>query len=265
MGIWKAFRVSIWKLVAVILLGLTLFFSLSSKTQADNVVFGFRTKGNIIPGNIVALDKDQPNTVILAPAGDPGRIYGVVIESKQAPITIQDANTQVYVATSGSYPVIATAEKGDIKTGDYISLSSKDGVAAKASDKTPFVLGRALEDFKAAANGDITGKANVQISPGANPFLKNDIGVPKFLRRLTEAVAGKPLSAVRIYVSLAMFVVAVAASAGLLAVGVKNGMIAIGRNPLSRHSVVQSLGQVVAVAVAIFITSLFGIYLLLRL
>ncbi len=237
----------------------------SSPARADNVVLGYKAKGEIVAGNIVALDKSQPNTVVLAPSDDPGRIFGVAIESSQAPITVEDANTKVFVATSGTYPVIATNAKGDIKTGDYISLSDKDGIAAKATEKTPFVLGRALEDFKAATNGVFTGKASVQISPGANPFLKNDIGVPKFLRRLTESVAGKPLSALRIYVSLAMFVVAVGASAGLLIVGVKSGMIAIGRNPLSRHSVVQSLGQIMVLAVAIFITSLFGIYLLLRL
>ncbi len=233
--------------------------------RADNVVFCFKAIGTVVPGNIVALDKNQPNTVILAPANDPGRIYGVAIQSSQAPITVQDSGCQVFVATSGSYPVLATAEHGDIKTGDYISLASKDGVAARATDKTPYVLGRALEDFKAAGQGSIAGKANVQISPGANPFLKNDLGVPKFLRRLTESVAGKPLSAIRIYTAVGMFVVAVAASAGLLAIGVKSGMIAIGRNPLSRHSVLQSLTQVLAVAGLIFLCSLFGIYLLLRL
>lgn len=252
-----------WLLLAGASLTISLAWPIPAK--ADNVVFGFRAKGEIIPGNIVALDKNVSNTVVLAPANDPGRIYGVAIESSQAPITVQDADTDVFVATSGSYPVLATSEKGEIQTGDYISMSSKDGIAAKANEKTPFILGRALEDFRSSTGGNITGKANVQVSPGANPFLKNDIGVPKFLRRLTEGIAGKPLSSLRIYVSLGMFLVAVAASSGLLIVGVKSGMIAIGRNPLSRHSVIQSLGQVIAVSGAIFITSLFGIYLLLKL
>ena len=251
--------------LAFTVLLVTPVLSLPPVAHADNVVFGFKAIGKVVPGDIVALDKTQPNTVILAPSGDPGRIYGVAIEPNQAPITVQDPTTQVYVATSGSYPVIATNEKGDIHTGDYISLSSKDGIAAKATEKEPFVLGRALEDFKNNGSGGLAGKANVQISPGANPYLKNDIGVPKFLRRLAETVAGKPLSAMRIYISLAMFVVASAATAGLLITGVKSGMIAIGRNPLSRHSVLQSLGQVMMVAAAIFLVSLFGIYLLLKL
>ena len=216
-------------------------------------------------GGSVITDKEQPNTDILAPANDPGRIYGVVINYSQAPITVQDNSSQVFVATTGSYPVIATAEKGDIITGDYIALSSRDGIAAKANNKDPYVLGRALEDFKPTGSGNVAGKANVQINPGANPFLKNDVGVPKFLRRLTESIAGKPLSALRIYVALAMFVVAVAASGGLLAIGVKSGMIAIGRNPLSRHSVLQSLWQVIGVSAAIFVFSILGIFILLRL
>ncbi|MBI4034447.1 hypothetical protein HY380_00950 [Candidatus Saccharibacteria bacterium] len=251
-------------MAAVLLLAAALIL-FGGRSSADNVVFGFKAKGTIVPGNIVALDKEEVNTVILAPADDPGRIYGVAIQSKQAPITVQDNTSQVFVATSGSYPVIATNEKGDILTGDYISLSDQDGIAAKATDKTPFVLGRALEDFKPQASGNVAGKASVQISPGANPFLKNDIGVPKFLRRLAEAIAGKPLSAIRIYISLAMFLVGLLASAGLLSIGVKSGMIAIGRNPLSRHSVLQSIWQVIGIASTIFFISLVGIYLVLRL
>jgi len=254
-----------WLGLVIAILASLLAVAIPSKSSADNVVFGFKAKGTIVPGDIVALDQSQPNTVVLAPANDPGRIYGVAISSDQAPITVADNNSEVFVATSGSYPVIATNQKGDIHTGDYISLSSKDGIAAKADDKTPFVLGRALEDFKTTSNGVITGKANVQISPGANPFLKNDLGVPHFLRRLAEGVAGKPLSALRIYVALGMFIISVAAASGLMAIGVKSGMIAIGRNPLSRHSVMQSLGQVLALSSAVFVTSLFGIYLLLRL
>lgn len=244
---------------------LFLLFAWSAKSSADNVVFGFKAIGHIVPGNIVALDQSQPNSVVLAPSNDPGRIYGVAIAPDQAPITVAENNSQIFVATSGSYPVIASNEKGNIKTGDYISMSSHDGIAAKADSKTPFILGRALDDFKTNSDGVTTGQANVQISPGANPFLKNDLGVPHFLRNLTETIAGKPLSALRIYVSLGMFVIAVASAAGLMAIGVKSGMIAIGRNPLSRHSVMQGLGQVLALSAAVFISSLFGIYLLLRL
>ena len=54
-------------------------------------------------------------------------------------------------------------------------------------------------------------------------------------------------------------------AATLLWSGVRSGMISIGRNPLSKHSIIQGLMQVIIVAVLIFIIGVFAVYLLLKL
>jgi hypothetical protein len=42
-------------------------------------------------------------------------------------------------------------------------------------------------------------------------------------------------------------------------------MIAIGRNPLSKKSILRSLMQVISVAFSVFVVGMIGVYLLLRL
>lgn len=237
---------------------------------ADTITHSFNGKGNIEPGRVVALVATDKKTVELAPASDPTRIYGVVVEQSAAPVTIQEPGQNVFVATGGVYPVFVSTENGPIVAGDYLSMSSSDGIAAKAKGQT-FIVGQASQNFDGQSgslgsgkNGSVIGKISVQVAPGKNPLMREDTTVPSLLRKLGEAIAGKPLSAIRIYAALIIFMITAAIAFGLLWVGVRSGMIAIGRNPLSKHSIMQSLAQVIVASAIVFVGGLFGIYLFLR-
>ncbi len=254
-------------LAAAVLLALV---GSGSYVLADSVVRSFNGKGDIKPGQVVALVSTDKNTVELAPAGDPTRIYGVAVEQSAAPVTIQQAGQNVFVATGSAYPVFVSTENGSIVAGDYLSMSSSDGIAAKVKGQT-YVVGRATQNFDgktgslgSGKNGSVIGKISVQVAPSKNPLLREDTGVPALLRKLGEAIAGKPLSAVRIYTALIIFIVMAALAFGLLWVGVRSGIVAIGRNPLSKHSIMQSLAQVIVASAVVFVGGLFGIYLFLR-
>jgi hypothetical protein len=65
----------------------------------------------------------------------------------------RDAGTHVPVALLGQVPVNVNMEGGAISVGDYLTLSSVDGVASKATG-VGYVLGQALES--ASVNGQIT-------------------------------------------------------------------------------------------------------------
>lgn len=233
---------------------------LSGPVAAETIVRSFKASGNIEIGSVVALVVSDKNSVELAPADDPTRIYGVVVESSAAPVTIESPDKKVFVATGGVYPVLVSAESGAIAAGDYLSISSSAGVAAKVKAKQTYVVGRASQSYDSAGIGRI----EAQIAPGKNPALREDIAVPGPLRKLGESIAGKPLSASRIYSALIIFLVTAAIAFGLLVVGVHSGMISIGRNPLSKHSIMQNLAQVIAASALVFISGLFGIYLFLR-
>src|SRR4051812_23703860 len=82
---------------------------LASTALADTIVRGFSSATSIDPGWVVALTKNQPNSVELAPASDSSRMYGVVIDPSQAPVTLQSqSGRRVFVATSGTYPILVS-------------------------------------------------------------------------------------------------------------------------------------------------------------
>jgi hypothetical protein len=248
-----------------------LLFAASGQAFADTIVRGFKATTPLEPGIIVALDKSSKNTVEPVPGKEAERIYGVVIDPAQAPLTVRQQGQQTFVAIGGNYSVLVSNENGNIQTGDYVSISSIDGIGAKASQQST-VLGRALEGFDGksdvittTSDGHALGSIELSIVPGKNPLVKNDISIPAPLKRFGEAVAGKNVSAARIYAALAIFFATSVIAAIVLWVGIRSGIIAIGRNPLSKHSIMSSLVQVVITAVLIFIVGMFGVYLLLRL
>lgn len=264
----RLFGVSV-SLVLILVFGLV-FFAVG-RASADSITRSFNAKETISAGQVVALSFADKSTVELAPANDPTRIFGVAVDQKTASMTVSQPGQEVFVATGGIYQVLVSTENGPIHSGDYLSMSSLDGIAAKITSGQVFIIGRALQDFDGSnvsavkdKNGSAQDKISAQITPGKNPSLREDTTVPTPLRRLAEAIANKPLSAGRIYAALVIFIMSATITFGLLWVGVRSGMIAIGRNPLSRHSIMQSLAQVIVASAIVFMGGLFGIYLVLR-
>ncbi len=260
-------RIWVWLIALVAIVT----FGLATPAHADNVVQGFQSKGNLTPGWVVALDKTNAEIVEAAPASDSTQIYGVVVDPSDAPLTLnRGLGDQVFVATSGNYPVLVSTEHGAIKLGDYLSISSTDGIASIATTDKKTILGQATAGFDGkkdvitTAGGASIGKIVVNISPRKNPLVKNDVVIPGFLRKVGESIAGKPVSALKIYLALAFILAAAVLAMTLLYAGVRGGMIAMGRNPLNRGHIMNSMFKVITAAAMVFIIGLFGVYLLLR-
>lgn len=231
----------------------------ASRLAADSFTYSFNAKGNIQAGQVVALVVGDKNTVELAPAKYPQRIYGVAVKLNEAPLSVQSPSQPILVATNGLYPVTVSSENGAIQTGDYLSMSSRDGIAAKVKGRQPYIIGQATQNF----NGS-SGQVLTNIIPGKNPNILEDAAVPAPLRRLGESIAGKPLTASRIYSAFIIFMLTAAMALILLWIGVRNGLISIGRNPLSRRSVLRGLAQVITASVIVLAGGLIGVYLFLK-
>lgn len=227
----------------------------TASAAALAVVRSFNAKTALPTGEVVAISPIEKDTVEPAPAKDPSRIYGVVVDQNTPPVVVEKPNQKVFVATSDVYLVLVNDDNGPINNGDYLSMSSKDGVAAR-NRGSQFVVGQALEAYNSKGEG----KIKARITPGKSA----KAAVPEGLQTFSESVAGKPVSAVRTYLAIFVFLLAALIAAILLTVGIRSSMIAIGRNPLSRHSIMRNLMQVVLASALVFIAGLFGLYLLLR-
>jgi hypothetical protein len=238
--------------------------------SADTLVKGYSSKKVLQPGLVVALDGGS-DAVKIAPANDPRHMYGVVIDPSESPVSLTQSGQQTFVSTNGKHLVLVTNDKGAIKSGDYLSMSYLDGIAGKASPDQSYVLGRAAENFdgknKVLANvaGVKVGKITVDILPKGNPIKKTGIAAPESLRRVSESIAGNPVGTLKIYIALAVLVAASVIAGILISVSVRSGIVSIGRNPLSKKSIIRGLLQSIIMAILIFIIGLLGVYLLLKL
>ena len=238
--------------------------------RADNVVEGFSSKQTLQPGIVVSLDPSSQKTVQRAPSTDTSKVYGVVIDPSDAPFTLNGQNSQVFVATSGIYRAIVSTVNGAIKPGDYISLSNIDGIGAKATAIQPTIIGRAQSSFDGSSNVITTsgsaaiGRIFISIGVEKNPIANNDPAIPYFLKKVAVQLANKPVPVVRIYTALLVFVITALVAITILWSGVRSGLISLGRNPLSRHTILGSMYKVIFTGLGILAIGLAGVYLLLK-
>jgi hypothetical protein len=252
-----------------LLAGFGLVLAPAVKAAGNIVVEGFSSKEVLQPGLVVSLDASSTKSVKAAPAGDENLMYGVVVDPSDAPLTVNNKGSQVFVASSGIYRVLVSTINGPIKMGDYLSMSTLDGIAAKATPSQTTTLGQAEANFDGSSNvitnngGQAIGRIYVNLTIQKNPFASSD-PVPAFLRRTAVALANKPVPVARIYTALIIFVIAAIATVTILWSGVRSSLVSLGRNPLSRHIILGGLYKVIFTGLAVFAIGLAGVYLLLK-
>jgi hypothetical protein len=296
---WKQ-KLKLNRLAAVLLAVMVLVsaapaaFAADSSKKADDKVSttpantssglqGYSADSELQTGTIVQLDSNKNDKVLPATISKLNQMYGVVIDPHILPITISNASLQneVYVATSGTYDTLVSTQNGPIQSGDYVTLSSVDGVAMKATDKEKTVFGRAGAPFdgKKDAAGQVQlkdsmgktvtttlGVIPVAIDIKHNPNDKSTkANVPPFLQRVGQAIAEKPVGPVRIYLSVFIAGVSIIISLMTLYAGVRTSIYAIARNPLSKKTILRGLMTVILTSIIILIIGLFAVYLLLKL
>lgn len=277
-------KLNIYKFTQFALFGVLLCMaSVSSAVFASaTVTQGYGADSVLQRGMIVGLKKDDPRKVELINNDDYDRVHGVVIGQNDSSVLLGSDTEKIFVASGGRFPVLVSNQNGNINEGDYVAVSSISGIGMRAGDIEPVILGKAIEKFDASDQAQVkstvtakdqNGKAKefsvgvitVDVSIGKNPMLRSNNDLPTALRRASEVLAGKPVSPVRVYLSLVVIVVAAAISGSLIYSAVKSSVIAIGRNPLSKKSIMRGLFQVVVIALLIFLLGIFGVYLLLKL
>jgi hypothetical protein len=268
------------RIVAVTALALLSVASINYPVFAQALTQGYGSDQILQRGMLIQLKKDDPSKVEAVKQATGDKLFGVVVDANDAPVTLSADGKKVFVATAGKYDVLVSTQNGSIKAGDYITISAIDGIGMKAGSKEAFIIGRALRDFDGTVNK--VGTAQVKDSEGktkdvtigrvlsdvlvaGNPLLKaEEPNVPEALRKAAETIAGKPVNAVRIYAGLFVFMVSTIVASILMYGGVRSAIISIGRNPLGKKSIVRGMFQVIITGLIVFISGVFGVYLLLR-
>lgn len=247
-------------------------------------VQGYAAETPLDIGTVVQLSGNDPHEVKIATQANLQDMFGVTVDRNQLLIAPSNEalKNEVFVTVSGTYNVLVSTQAGPIVAGDYMTMSSINGVLMKAGTEEKTVFGRATTAFdgKGVTLGtttlkDTTGKANKTVILGSIPVTvdikhnPNDkttkVNVPDFLERIGQAIAEKPVSAIRIYLSMAITGLSIITAIAMLYSGVRNGVISIGRNPMSKKSIFKALAQVILTSILILVIGLFAVYLLLRL
>lgn len=256
----------------------------SSTSNSGVVIQSYSASSSVLPGMLVALNPKVATTVIPLTMKNIGKMLGVVVPLSDTSLVLtpQPVTTQqVLVATSGSYNLLVSNEDGPIKTGDYLTASSVAGIAMKANTDEAEIVGRAAGNFQGNSNiietvslknnaGGSTavtiGHIPVNVYLASNPlFQKTPNNLPGFLSRAASTVADGPVSSVRVYISAVVLLIVLIVTATMFYSSVRNGIVAVGRNPLAKRAIGRSLLQTIIGALIIFIAGLLGVYLILKL
>lgn len=249
---------------------------------AQTVTQGYGSDSLLQRGMIVGLKKDDLRKVEPVNSDQFDRVHGVVVGANESAVLLNRENEKIYVATGGRNMVIVSDQNGDIIAGDFVTVSGVSGIGMRAGTADPIVLGKAIDSFKGSDSNQIVGTAKIKdskgvekqirighvtvdVSIGKNPRLKADDSLPEVLRRASEYIAGKTVSATRVYISLALLIISSIVAGSLIYSAIRSSLIAVGRNPLSKKSIMRSLFQVIIVGFMVFLSGIFGVYLLLKL
>lgn len=256
----------------------------SDTTYGGGNIQAYNAPKDLDIGTIVELTGEKADTVKPSSEKQLQNMFGVVIDRNTLPIVYshENLNNPTYVAVSGTYNTLVSTQAGNIKPGDYLTMSSINGVAMKAGSDKKTVFGRAYGSFdgRMGALGtsqlkDVNGQPNQTVKLGLipvtidikqNPTIKTTkADLPDFLVRAGQAIAEKEVSPVRIYLSAAIAVISLLIAIAVLYTGIRSSVISIGRNPMSKKSIFRALMEIILTSLLILIIGLFGVYLLLKL
>lgn len=276
-------RLIVSSVALVVIAAFAVIVPVQAETRGGGSIQGYASDRPLDHGTIVRLTGDTSSRVATVGKDQLQNMFGVTVDPQQLPIklTTGTLENEVFVAVSGTYNVLVSTEGGTIAQGDYVTLSSVNGVAMKAGTEEETVLGRAARAFdgKGATLGSTQlkdssggnkavqlGSVPVTIDIKRNPNEKSTKAkVPEVLERIGQAIAEKEVSPVRIYISMAITAISLIAAIVVIYTGVRNSVISIGRNPMSKKSIFRALLEIILTSFLILTIGLFAVYLLLRL
>lgn len=263
----------ILRLLSIVITGAAICFSLNPVSLAAPASQGYNSNQSLPEGSVVSRSDDG---VEPANTQNISTLLGVVVNPSDYLVNI-DATRTVQVITNGTAVTLVSDINGEVKTGDPLTASPIDGVAMKATESTK-ILGIAQADLSSASqiqkerikdkNGKVKEVKIGRISADVNVLdlqieAGRDSGVVSGIQTVASSAAGKQVSAVRAVIAFVVLLLALALSVIVLYSGVSSSIRSIGRNPLSKKFVIQSLIQVIFAVFIIMIAAFSVVYIII--
>lgn len=237
---------------------------------------GYVTATDIPQGSIVSLQDNSSDQVVAATTKISDSILGVVINNDNALLQISNSHgNQVQVATSGIVSVLVSDINGDIHQGDQITASPIAGVGMKATSNTKVVgiaQGEPQNDNQAKQTYTDASGAKRQLTLGQVPVAVNAAYyfkqpdktiIPAAVQKVANALAGKPVDALPIIISAAIFIITLVVSMIIIYSMIRSSIISVGRNPMSQSAIYRDVIQVSALVLGMMAVAVVAIYLIL--
>lgn len=233
------------------------------------------TAEEALPMNsIVSLKSNSNDSVVAANTSNVDTMIGVTIDRNDASITVTNGKeNQVQVAKSGTLQVLVSDINGAVEQGDYITASPINGVGMRATGSTK-VIGIAQNGLTGGVaqtikNGD---GSEQSVKVGTVPVLVSVSGyieksensfIPRPVQEIANTLAGRTVSPLPILLSLGVFLVTLIVVTIIIYSMVRNGIISVGRNPLSSSAIYRNVIQLSVLVLGILVGAGVIIYFIL--
>lgn len=238
---------------------LTILITTMIPTFAASISQGYVTEDVSLKVGMAAAisttSTSQKQIIEAATRSNADRFVGITTTVDANLVNIKTKDMSVYVTTVGQAAVFATDLNGEIKRGDFLTLSPLKGVIMRADAEETNIIGLALEDFSITGaqseevnNSDGTTQT-VRVDSISMEISPRDVvgggGQKKPLLVLFgQSLTGKAVSQWQILSALVIFFILLIVEGSIVYGAVHSTIIALGRNPLARKAVYKQLLQV---------------------
>lgn len=222
----------------------------------ENMAHYYKIEGDgIDDGDVVSLVDDK---YVLSSTAFDRDLFGIVNLEPAVGLKDTAGNNMKPVVTNGTVRVNVSSAGGNIEIGDWVTSSDKPGIAMKAT-RPGLALGTAMEAYS-SSNADETGKIRVALAiryvtalDGQEIQERSLSEVAQDLLRTGAAtIVNEPNTWLKYLIAALVVLFSILFGFMVFGRSAIQGIVAIGRNPLARNSIL------LAVSFNIFLTVVFA-------
>lgn len=261
-----------------IITSLIVLLTLSGTVLAASIARGYQTNDQDLGVGMAASLAQGSTTgqfVERATVANQDKFVGIVTTKDNSSLLITPKNSNVLITTEGQAETLVTDITGEVKIGDFLTLSPLKGYLMKAQSSGLKSVGVALEDFnsKSASVQKITNTTGqdqevkvdsiaIEVTTATEVAITATTGRP-FLSVFAKSLTGREVDQWQVVTAFVVLFVLLVATGAIIYSAVHTTIEALGRNPLAHSDIYRQLLQVMIISIGLLVFGGVMIYLLL--